>query len=155
MIRTLIVSVAFMGLAGPAVAQEAPQPPAPFQVARLQPDMSGAVSLPTRRRDGDIGKATVVFMLSPELSEQMSGIGRMDLDYEFQCEARQSRTVAMTAWAPDGSLMARLPDQVSEWEAVNPTSPNELTRAFICDGGALEGPQVDSIAAFARLHRDQ
>lgn len=154
MIRTALFA-ASLALALPAAAQEAPQPAGPFQIESIRPDMSGAVSLPSVRVENGVGKATLIFFLSPAMSQQMSGIGRMDMNYEFRCAQRVSRTVGVTAWAPSGALIEHVPDAISDWEAVNPTSPNEATRAFVCENGALEGPVVSTLAEFQALHQRQ
>lgn len=154
MIRALVLTAALLTAAPIASAQEnVPIPAGPFQIARLGPDMSGAVSLPSVRRDGDIASATLVMLVGPEMLDQLSGIARMDLDYQFRCAAKESRTVAVTAWAADGSLIARLPEEVAEWEAVNPGTPNEATRAYVCDGAPLDGPKVDALSEYLALAR--
>ncbi|HEY0926398.1 surface-adhesin E family protein [Brevundimonas sp.] len=150
--RTLLIAAALLA-STPVAAQDVPLPAGPFQVVGLSPEMSGAVSLPSVRREGEIGSATLVMLIGPDMVDQMSGIARMDLDYQFRCAAKESRTVAVTAWAVDGSVIARLPEEVAEWEAVNPGSPNEATRAFVCDGASLDGPKVNTVEEFVALNR--
>lgn len=97
-------------------------------------------------RTGAIGRVTVVTLPSPAARVSMGvDIARLDTVYEFQCGGTTFRTTAATAYDSTGALLADLPD-ATEWETLNPNTPNETIRSFVCDGVRRIDASADSVA---------
>lgn len=154
MLKTAILAAAAAivttGAAAPALAQ-VPATTGPYYVIDGDENQMVAAAAGTRQRRGAIATITVLVIFPDDVIAR-DGVGRMDMAYEYRCGGTDYRSTSMAMYTEQGAQVYATDDD-SEWQAVTAGSPNDVVRAYACDGTPPMDDTAPDIATLFDFYR--